>query len=269
MLIRRTNRGPATASFQMAVRTVLPSHATSRGPPTLTERSRAVIGPASTQRRDDASRPTLALALGARAVEHDLVLGDLERHALGDAVDRRLELGVGERDHLAAARAHHVVVMVVAGAVGLVPGDPLADLDLRHEAEPLELVEHAVDARARDAAPALAQLRLDLVGRQRAGLVVEQPDDGRAGATAAEAGLREPRRSDLGPDDALCTHRSTAYRRRCARRAADPDRRSPARGGAARVVARRSRAHAEPPALPRHRHGDRLRRPRLDRLRGL
>src|SRR5690349_11139006 len=39
MLIRRTIRGPATVSFQIAVRTVLPSHSISRGPPTLSESS--------------------------------------------------------------------------------------------------------------------------------------------------------------------------------------------------------------------------------------
>src|SRR6185503_17518932 len=88
----------------------------------------------------------LSLAVRAGAVQHDLVLGDLERDALGDAVERGLELVVGERDDLAAARADHVVVMVGARAVGLVAGDALADFELRHEAESLELVEDAVDA---------------------------------------------------------------------------------------------------------------------------
>src|SRR3954463_15331085 len=39
MLIRRTICGPSTAAFQIEVRTVLPSHATSRGRPTFTETS--------------------------------------------------------------------------------------------------------------------------------------------------------------------------------------------------------------------------------------
>src|SRR3954469_8228238 len=43
MLIRRTIRGPVTGSFQIAVRTVLPSQATSRGPPTLSDSSRPLI----------------------------------------------------------------------------------------------------------------------------------------------------------------------------------------------------------------------------------
>jgi PiT family inorganic phosphate transporter len=42
MLSRRTRRGPSTAAFQTAVRTVLPCHATSRGRPTLTESKRAI-----------------------------------------------------------------------------------------------------------------------------------------------------------------------------------------------------------------------------------
>src|SRR4051794_18634963 len=269
MLIRRTIRGPVTASFRMAVRTVLPSHATSRGPPTLTDRSRAVIRPASTQRCDNASTETLALALGARAVEHDLVLGDLERDALGDAVDRRLELGVGERDHLAAAGAHHVVMMVRAGTVGLVARDALADLDLRHEAEPVELVEDAIDARARDAAPALAQLRLDLVRGQRARLVLEQADDRRASAAAPEAGLLQPRLGEIGPSFGGLRHRETAYLRFRARRPAHPDRRLAAGGRVAGVAARRARPRAEPAAVPRPRDGDRHRRPGMDRLQRL
>src|SRR3954452_6018804 len=61
MLIRRTNRGPLTASFQMAVRTVLPSHATSRGRPTLSDRSRPFIAPhmltRSRPRRERVSPP--------------------------------------------------------------------------------------------------------------------------------------------------------------------------------------------------------------------
>src|SRR4051794_16824968 len=43
MLIVRTIRGPVTASFQIAVRTILPSHSTSRGRPTLTDSRRPVI----------------------------------------------------------------------------------------------------------------------------------------------------------------------------------------------------------------------------------
>src|ERR1041385_5004720 len=43
MLTRRTIRGPSTACFQIAVRTVLPSHATSRGFPTLSATRRPLM----------------------------------------------------------------------------------------------------------------------------------------------------------------------------------------------------------------------------------
>src|SRR5439155_5430257 len=45
MLSRLTRRRPCTASFQMAVRTVLPRHSMSRGKPTLTESSRGIETP--------------------------------------------------------------------------------------------------------------------------------------------------------------------------------------------------------------------------------
>ena len=79
MLIRRTIRGPSTGSFQIAVRTVLPSHATSRGPPTFTDSSRPVIAPdmvtpasarvqARRSRADVAAQAPAAPAAGACAV---------------------------------------------------------------------------------------------------------------------------------------------------------------------------------------------------------
>src|ERR1700754_4540226 len=55
MLMRRTPRAPSPAVFQIAERTVLPSHATSRGRPTLSETS--FIAP---------RRSTSAAALGER-----------------------------------------------------------------------------------------------------------------------------------------------------------------------------------------------------------
>src|SRR6478752_6174695 len=59
MLIRRTIRGPSTGSFQIAVRTVRPCHATSRGPPTFSDSSRPVIAP-------DMVTPASARVQGAR-----------------------------------------------------------------------------------------------------------------------------------------------------------------------------------------------------------
>jgi hypothetical protein len=129
------------------------------------------------------------------------VLGDLEGDAVGDAPDRLLELGVGEGDDLAAVVADHVVVMVLgAGAMGLVAGDALADLEAQNEVEALELVEDPVDAGARHRAAVLAQPRLDLVGRERARLRPEQLEHARSRAAAAEARLRELASRVLGPE---------------------------------------------------------------------
>ena len=127
------------------------------------------------------------------------MLGDVEGHAPGEAVHRALELGVGERLHLAAGVADHVVVMVLAAARGLVAGAVLTDLDAAEHADAGELVEHAVDRRAGHRAAAGAQLVLDLVGAQRALLTVEQLDDRRAGAAPAEARLGEPALRVLTP----------------------------------------------------------------------
>lgn len=128
------------------------------------------------------------------------MVGDLEGQAAGGAADRLLELGVGERDDLAAAVADHVVMVVLgAGAVRLVARDALADVEPQDEPEAVELVEDPVDARARDRAAVLAQARLDLVGRERARLRAEQVEHAGAGATATEAGLGQARGRVLAP----------------------------------------------------------------------
>ena len=48
-------------------------------------------------------------------MEHDLVLGHGEGDAVGEAVDGALEVVVGERLHVAAAIADHVVMVVAVG----------------------------------------------------------------------------------------------------------------------------------------------------------
>ena len=67
------------------------------------------------------------IAVGAGAVEDDLVLlhpqGDMPR----DVADRALELLVAERGDGAAAVADQVVVMAVPLAHGLEANNPLAD----------------------------------------------------------------------------------------------------------------------------------------------
>src|SRR5690349_3833657 len=141
----------------------------------------------------------LGAALGALAVEHDLVLGHGEGDAAREAVDGALEVIVGEGLHVAAAIADHVVMVVAVGARGLVARRALADLDARDERKPHELVEHAIDRGAGHAAAVGAQGVLDLVGAQGAGLAVEQRDDRGARAAASEAGLGEAAIGVLGP----------------------------------------------------------------------
>jgi hypothetical protein len=92
-------------------------------------------------------------------------------------------------------------VMVMTGSVpdGLVADHPLADLDALHEPDLLELVHHAIDARARDLALALEQRLLDLDSGERAGLLVEQLEDRPPRATAAVAGIDQRTRRLGGP----------------------------------------------------------------------
>ena len=88
------------------------------------------------------------------------------------------------------------MVLVVVRALRLVAGDAVADVDAREQAERDELVEHAVDRGAADAAAfAVAQLVLDVERRERAGLLVEQLDDRLARAAAPVAGVAEAARA--------------------------------------------------------------------------
>src|SRR4051794_13628449 len=84
--------------------------------------------------------------VGARTVENDVVIGDVELQIARQARDRLLQTTILERDDASAAVAHEVVVMLAAGMRGLVPRSPLTDLDTRDEVELVELLERAVDA---------------------------------------------------------------------------------------------------------------------------
>src|SRR6185437_809224 len=103
----------------------------------------------------------------ARAAEHDLVLGDVHSEALADALDRALEAGVAERLEATAAVADDVVVVLGCAARGLETRGSLTDLDAIDQPDPLELLHHAVDARARGLTTAALERLLDLHGRER------------------------------------------------------------------------------------------------------
>src|SRR5919197_6154254 len=90
--------------------------------------------------------------------------------------------------------------MVAPGAGGLEAREALADVDAVDEPQLLELLDDPVDTRARDAAlAALAQRLLDLDGRQRAALAIEQLEHRGAGAAAAVARRGERGGRVLGP----------------------------------------------------------------------
>jgi hypothetical protein len=90
-------------------------------------------------------------------VEDYLVLGDAQRKALAETVDGTLERLVGERLEAPALVAYEVVMMPEPVTGWLVAHDALTDFDALHERDLLELLHHAVDARARDAAVAGAE----------------------------------------------------------------------------------------------------------------
>ena len=76
--------------------------------------------------------------------------------------------GVAERLETPAALADDVVVVLGRAADRLVARGALTDLHARKQPDLLELLHHAVDARARSLAPAPLQALLDLGRRERA-----------------------------------------------------------------------------------------------------
>ena len=92
------------------------------------------------------------------------------------------------------------MVLVAVRALRLVARDAVTDVDAGEQPERDQLVDDAVDRGAADAAAvAGAQLVLDVERGQRAGLLVQQLDDGLAGAAAPVAGAGEPLQRVLGP----------------------------------------------------------------------
>jgi zinc transport system substrate-binding protein len=128
------------------------------------------------------------------------VRGDGVAAPVRHSLDRRLERRVLERLHLAAVVADEVVVMVTAGVRGLEPRDTVAELDALDEAQGIQPVEGAVDARDPDAASACPHALVDLESGQAALLLADELDDetpcrSAPAARVAQAGerLRCPR----------------------------------------------------------------------------
>ena len=91
------------------------------------------------------------------------------------------------------------MVMVAAIACRLEAGDAVADVDPLDEPQLGERVERPVDARDADAPPAGADAVVDLLRGEAAPLLVEEGDDRRAGAAAAQAGALRPVERVVGP----------------------------------------------------------------------
>ena len=94
---------------------------------------------------------------------------------------------VGELRDAAAEVADHVVVVLAARMRGLVARGAVADVEPVHEAEAVEHLERAVDARDADARIVGAQLVGDLLCGGAAVLARQRVDDAAARGAGAEA----------------------------------------------------------------------------------
>ena len=131
--------------------------------------------------------------------------GDEVAGSAFDLARSPLELIVCECLDFAAVVADEVVVMLAAGVDRLETRRAGADVDALDEAVLAQLLEHAVDARDRDATALGPQLIEDLLRGQAAVLASKKLDDGAAGA-AVSVPLRVQRGDRrLGPGT-RCAH---------------------------------------------------------------
>src|SRR6185437_6274040 len=122
--------------------------------------------------------------------------------------DRPLEAVICERLKPPTVIADEVMVMAGTVTHGLVADDALPDLHALDEPDLLELLHHPVHARARDLALSLEQLLLDLDGRERTGLLVEQFEDRAPRAASTIARVAQRARRAVGPGGGLRRHRA-------------------------------------------------------------
>jgi hypothetical protein len=141
------------------------------------------------------SPPQALLAVGAVPAKGDFVVGGEEPEPVGQLVDRAFEGRILERDELAALVADEMMVVVLpVGVGGLVPSDPVAEVESVHEVVRVQELQDPVDTRPPDsalAAAAAAQGVFDLDRAECAVLSGEQVDDSVACRSAMVPGTPE------------------------------------------------------------------------------
>ena len=138
-------------------------------------------------------------AAGTGAAQHDVVLVDRELEPLRERGDGLLEPVVRELSDAAAAIADDVVMVLAARMRGLVARAAVSHVQAVHEAEAVEHLERAVDARNSHPRLAGAQLVGDLL-RGRAAVLPSQRRRRRAArSTRSEALALERRVSVRAP----------------------------------------------------------------------
>ena len=132
------------------------------------------------------------------------MLGHSERYPVREMLDRALEIFVGEGLEAATKVTHKMMMMVlVARSHGLVAHHAATDLEPLDHADLLELLEDAVDARARHPSSPAGQDVFDLERRQRARLLTHESKNLAARPTAPVAGVGQALERLLDP--LVCT----------------------------------------------------------------
>lgn len=134
------------------------------------------------------------------SAEDDVVRSDGVPAAVCHASDSGFERWILERLDSSAVVAHQVMVMVASRMRRLEASEPVAEIDPLYEAESVETLDGAVDARDSDARPGRPELLVDLLRRETASLPAEEFHDGSPRASASAARRAETFERRLCPD---------------------------------------------------------------------
>ena len=134
-------------------------------------------------------------AVGARAVQHDVMTAEGVAVGAGDARERRLEPRVAELLDTATVVADEVMVVLPARQGALEACRPTAEVYPVDEAELGELIQDTVDARDPDLTAVRSQPVEHLLGGQAAVVLAEMGDDRLAGGPRASSRHGSTRRA--------------------------------------------------------------------------